>query len=309
MLFEHQHDHLGPCPAERPEDEIVRVSCVRHIYTDQTEINLCGLDFVVHAQERVAILGANGSGKTTLLFHLLGLLRSEEGYTSVFGRDPSTEFRQVRERIGVVLQNADDQILSPTVWEDIAFSPRNYGYPPDRIRQLVEEIMEELRITHLAGKVPHYLSGGERRKVALAGALVLRPQLLILDEPFTGLDPQSRHELVLLLNHFNRDHHMAVILSTHDIDLVSQVADQIYVVSREGGIILKGGPADILSRPEILQKNHLETPILTDLFLHLQARGLPLTYPADIDEAINQILGLVHRHGSLKTEEPRSRGT
>lgn len=287
----------------------MHVSCVRHIYTDKTEVNLCGLDFVVHARERVAILGANGSGKTSLLFHLVGLLRSEEGDVSVFGRDPGKDFRHIRERIGVVLQDADNQILSPSVWEDIAFAPRNYGYPPERTRQLVDEIMEELRITHLGKKVPHYLSGGERRKVALAGALVLRPELLILDEPFTGLDPQSRHELIILLNHFNLHHQMAVILSTHEIDLVSQVADSIYVISRHDGIVLKGSAAEILSRPDVLQRHALETPILTDLFLHLQARGLPLSYPSSIDDAVEQLLGLLQGHRSLNPHEPGISGS
>ncbi|MBI5231258.1 MAG: ATP-binding cassette domain-containing protein, partial [Coriobacteriales bacterium] len=122
----HSHDAGDPCC-----DDVVRVSCVRHVYEDGTSVDLCGFDFVAHAGSRVALLGPNGAGKTTLLFHILGLLRAEEGHVSVFGHDPATEWPAVRGRIGVVLQNVDEQIIMPTVRDDIAFSPRQYGVPDE----------------------------------------------------------------------------------------------------------------------------------------------------------------------------------
>ena len=109
-------------------ETIVSVSCLKHVYPDTTEIHICGLDFVVNRGERVVVLGGNGSGKTTLLYHILGLLAPNEGKVAVFGVNPSGRYNDIRERIGVLLQNVDDQILSPTVWDDISFSPRNYGY-------------------------------------------------------------------------------------------------------------------------------------------------------------------------------------
>ena len=168
-------------------DSIVTVSCLKHIYPDTTEIHMCGLDFVVERGERVVVLGGNGSGKTTLLYHLLGLLKPDEGKVTVFGKDPSTEYSAIRERIGVQLQNVEEQILSPTVREDVSFSPRNYGIGREETARMVDAVMAELGIVHLQDKICHYLSGGEKRKVALAGALVMRPELLILDEPFEGL--------------------------------------------------------------------------------------------------------------------------
>ncbi|MGE5172466.1 MAG: energy-coupling factor ABC transporter ATP-binding protein, partial [Betaproteobacteria bacterium] len=181
-------------------DTIVSVSCLKHIYPDTTEIHICGLDFVVTKGERVVVLGGNGSGKTTLLYHILGLLKPDEGNVAVFGINPAEQYNAIREHIGVLLQNVDDQILSPTVWEDISFSPRNYGYGKEETSKMVEQVLKELGIQHLRDKICHYLSGGEKRKVALAGALVMRPDLLILDEPFEGLDNRSRTELVALLN-------------------------------------------------------------------------------------------------------------
>ena len=221
------HSHSLPF---RPAGEaVVTVSCLKHTYPDTTEVHICGLDFVVNRGERVVVLGGNGSGKTTLLYHILGLLRPDEGKVEVFGRNPATEFPAIRERIGVLLQNVDEQILSPTVREDISFSPRNYGVGREETARMVDGVMAELGIARLADKICHYLSGGEKRKVALAGALVMRPDLLILDEPFEGLDTRSRSELVELLNRRNRDG-MGIIMSTHDLNLVGEFADRVYVL-------------------------------------------------------------------------------
>jgi len=127
-------------------------------------VSLCGLDFAVTAAQRVVVLGPNGSGKSTLLYHLLGLLRPDEGLVRLFGHDPAQHWSAVRERVGVVLQNVDEQILAPTVFDDIAFSPRNYGRSEDEVEALVDKVMSDLNIAHLRAKVPHYLSGGEKRK-------------------------------------------------------------------------------------------------------------------------------------------------
>src|SRR5512141_1761928 len=121
--------------------EIVHVNCLKHEYEDHTQVNLCGMDMVVHEGERVAILGANGSGKTTLLYHLVGLLRPLEGEVRVFGVEPWRDFAKIRERIGVVLQDVDAQIVGPTVFDDIAFSPRSYGFPEIQVQRMVDEML------------------------------------------------------------------------------------------------------------------------------------------------------------------------
>ncbi len=274
------------------QDAIVSVSCLKHIYPDTTEIHMCGLDFVVKRGERVVVLGGNGSGKTTLLYHILGLLAPDEGSVSVFGVNPAERYNVIRERIGVLLQNVDDQILSPTVWEDVSFSPRNYGRDRDETARMVERVLKELGIEHLRDKICHYLSGGEKRKVALAGALVMRPELLILDEPFEGLDNRSRTELVSLLNMYNQSG-MTIIMSTHDLNLVSAFADRVYVLVRGQGVITVGSPSDIFMQTDALKASNIDPPLLTELFLKLREQGVDVGVPIHIDQAVNDIVRLL----------------
>jgi len=261
---------------------------------------MCGLDFVVRRGERVVILGPNGSGKTTLLSHILGLLVPNEGQVRVFGKNPATEFDSIRERVGVVLQNVEEQIIAPTVEDDVSFSPRNYGYTSEDTSRLVEGVLDELDIQHIRKKVCHYLSGGEKRKVALAGALVLKPELLVLDEPFEGLDPKSRRDLVALLNRLCREWNMAVIMSTHDVNLVSQLADYVYVMGRGGGILIKDSPAELFTRTEYYSQASLDFPILVELFKGLIDRGVHLHLPNDMSDAMAQLLRLAGKDGEVK---------
>lgn len=273
-------------------ETIISVSCLKHTYPDTTEIHICGLDFVVNRGERIAILGGNGSGKTTLLYHILGLLKPDEGRVSVFGVNPAQRYNEIRKRIGVLLQNVDDQILSPTVWDDVSFSPRNYGYGREQIERMVEQVLEELAISHLRDKICHYLSGGEKRKVALAGALVMRPELLILDEPFEGLDNRSRAELVTLLNSYNRAG-MTIIMSTHDLNLVAAFADRVYVLARGRGVITTGTPNEIFMQVDALRASNIDPPILTELFLKLRERGVAVVdVPIHLDQAVNDLVRL-----------------
>jgi len=273
-------------------EPLVTVSCLKHIYPDTTEIQICGLDFVVKRGERVVILGGNGSGKTTLLYHVLGLLAPDEGRVSVFGVNPSSHYNVIRERIGVLLQSVDEQILSPTVWDDISFSPRNYSYDREKIAQMVEQVMAELGIRHLRDKICHYLSGGEKRKVALAGALVMRPELLILDEPFEGLDSRSRAELVTLLNKRNREG-MTIVMSTHDLNLVASFADRVYVLSKGKGVVTAGTPAEIFLQAEALRASNIDPPLLAELFLKLRERGVAVGMPAYVDQAVDDLVRLM----------------
>jgi len=274
------------------KNSIVTVSCLKHIYPDTTEIQICGLDFVVERGERVVVLGGNGSGKTTLLYHILGLLRPDEGRVTVFGRNPAADYDRIREKIGVLLQNVEEQILSPTVREDIAFSPRNFGIDPDETDRMVDAVMKEIGITHLRDRICHYLSGGEKRKVALAGALVMRPELLILDEPFEGLDTRSRAELVDILNRRNREG-MSIIMSTHDLNLVGSFADRVYVLAKGEGVITVGKPLDIFSQAQALRRSNIDPPVLTELFVKLRDAGLGVDMPVTVDQAVRDLTRLL----------------
>jgi cobalt/nickel transport system ATP-binding protein len=271
-------------------EPIVRVSCVRHTYPDKTSVHLCGLDFVVEPGQRVVVLGPNGCGKSTLLYHILGLLSPEEGEVHVFGVDPARQFSKIRERVGVLLQNADEQIIAPTVWDDVSFSPRNYGYTDAEVDQKVSYALRRMGIEHLRHKVCHYLSGGEKRKVALAGALVLEPELLVLDEPFEGLDPSSRSEMLELLNSLNRDHGVSFVIATHDVQLVAPLADRVYVLKKGGEIVAQGAPGDVFQEPDLLRNSNIEPPVLAELFQRLERAGHRLGRPQTPEDAAVRLL-------------------
>jgi cobalt/nickel transport system ATP-binding protein len=280
---------VGAVSGER--EVVVRVSCVRHLYPDQTQVYLCGLDFVVEKGQRVVVLGPNGSGKSTLLNHILGLLSPREGEVSVFGVNPATHFNRIRERVGVVLQNVEEQILAPTVWDDVSFSPRNYGYPEDEVEAKVERVLRDVGIAHLKDKVCHYLSGGEKRKVALAGALVLRPELLIMDEPFGGLDPHSRSEIADLLIALQESYEMTTLMATHDVNTVSRLADTVYMLIQGGEIVARGLPDEIFADAGRLRASNIEAPPIVDLFQRLAEGGLDLGRPTSVSEAAERLLG------------------
>jgi len=268
---------------------IVEVDCITHVYPDMTKIQICGLDFIVNQGERVSILGANGCGKTTLLKHLLGVLVPKDGSVKVFGVDPGKEYGKIRERIGVVMQDVDEQILGPTVYDDILFAPLNYGVERVRAEALAKDVIEKLNIESIQGKIVHYLSGGEKKKVALAGALVMEPALLILDEPFTGLDPTSRRDLIKTLNELNREKGISFIMTLHEVDLVPEVTDVLYLMHGHGDLSERGRPDEIFGRFKDLEKFNLEEPTLTKLFKGLKKEGLDFGDPLRIDDAIHSI--------------------
>jgi cobalt/nickel transport system ATP-binding protein len=188
----------------------------------------------------------------------------------VFGVDPSQHWSDIRRRIGVVLQNVDEQLLAPTVAEDVAFSPRQYGLPAAEIAERVERALALLGIEKLAGRVPHNLSGGEKRKVALAGALVMEPELLVLDEPFDGLDTASRGSLTELLDELARETDTTIVMSTHDIDSVPELADRAYVLAPGGRIALTGTPEEVFANAEVLSAGNIKPPVLAELFAALR---------------------------------------
>jgi cobalt/nickel transport system ATP-binding protein len=270
-------------------ERIVEVDCITHVYPDMTKVQICGLDFIVNQGERVSILGSNGCGKTTLLKHLLGVLVPRDGSVRVFGLDPGKEYSKIRQRIGVVMQDVDEQILGPTVYDDILFAPLNYGVERVRAEAVAKDVIEQLNIGSIQKKIVHYLSGGERKKVALAGALVMEPDLLILDEPFTGLDPVSRRDLIRILNELNREKGMTLIMTLHEVDLVSEITDILYLMHGHGDLSERGSPEEIFGRFKDLEHFNLEEPTLTKLFKGLKKEGLDFGTPLHLDEAIQSI--------------------
>jgi cobalt/nickel transport system ATP-binding protein len=249
----------------------VHVRSLRHVYQDQTEVRAEGIPFQVEAGELVALIGATGTGKTTLFRHILGLLKPDDGEVRVLGRDPYADFAALRHQVSAVFQNPDEQIVGPTVYDDIALALRARRMDKREIEQRVLDVAERLGIEHLLTKIPHFLSGGQKQKVALAGALVVEPTLLILDEPFSGLDGRARCQLIDWLRNLNREQGTTVVFSTHDLDLVPELAERVYVL-HHGHLVLCGTPAEVLSEAEALRAVELEPPCLVRLFA-----GLPLS--------------------------------
>ncbi len=265
------------------------MSNLKFRYPDQTALCFDGVDFVVQKGERVAILGSNGSGKSTLLSLLLGLHKPLDGELSVLGTNPSTDFDKISKRIGALLQNIDIQILAPTVMDDIMFSARNYGYDESELKDYVQDLLVKLDISHLTAKIPHYLSGGEKTKVALAGALVTKPDLLILDEPFEEIDPICRTEMIDLLNTINKQNETTLLFSTHNMNLVPRIADTVYLIAAGGKIMSKGSPTEIFSKLETLAACHIEPPVLGALFTELAKQGVVLDPSLTVTEAACKI--------------------
>lgn len=224
-------------------------------YPDGTPA-LAGVDLRVEAGERVALVGPNGAGKTTIALHANGLLRGEAGEVRVSGLtlEPTT-LREIRRRVGFVFQDAEDQLFMPTVREDVAFGPANHGLSGAELDARVESALAALEIGHLAGRAPHHLSGGERRRVAIATVLALRPEILVLDEPSAGLDPASRRELITTL----ADLGMAQLLVTHDLPMVLELCPRTVLVDG-GRVVADGATSTILSDAELLAAHRLELP-------------------------------------------------
>ncbi len=183
----------------------------------------------------------------------------------------------------------DQQIIAPTVWDDINFSPRNYGMDRSETEARINYLMERLDISHLKNKVPHYLSGGERTKVGIAGALAHRPGLIVLDEPFEGLDPVCRNDLVSLLNEINQNENTSIIVSTHNINVVPMIAEIVYIISEGGEIVARGTPEEIFTQVEMLRGCHIEPPVLSALFYELKNQGIEYKHSFNIKEAASII--------------------
>lgn len=222
-----------------------------------------GLSITVHVGERVALLGANGCGKSTLLRLLDGLCFPESGDVLFCGerltgkrlREDEFSYR-FRRRVGFVFQNPDVQLFNPTVFEEIAFGPLQMRWPKDEIRRRVEETLERMDLTPIQDRAPHRLSGGEKKRVALASVLVLDPEVLLLDEPTAMLDPQSQSQIINFLVSWGRSKEKTVIVATHDLDSLDAIADRCYLF-QNGSIAAEGAPSDILRDTSLLERTRL----------------------------------------------------
>ncbi len=233
----------------------IRVQNLRHAYPDG-HVAIAGVNLDIAAGERVALLGPNGAGKTTLMLHLNGVLTATSGSVTISDIPVvRSNFRDVRRRVGLVFQDPDDQLFMPTVAQDVAFGPANFGLRGDELAKRVRDALEVVSLTDLADRSPAHLSGGQRRRAALATVLACDPEILVLDEPSANLDPVARRELAETLMTLTA----TLLIVTHDLPYAAQLCDRA-VVMDAGVVVADGDVADVLSDSELLAAHRLELP-------------------------------------------------
>ncbi|MGJ5666803.1 ABC transporter ATP-binding protein [Rhodococcus aetherivorans] len=236
-------------------EPVVLLTGVRHVHPDG-HCALDGIDLAVTAGERVAVLGPNGAGKTTLMLHLNGVLAPSSGTVRIGGLPVARNtLREIRRRVGLVFQDPDDQLFMPTVAQDVAFGPANFGVPATELDARVREALEAVGMTEHAGRNTAHLSAGQRRRVALATVLACRPDVLVLDEPSTDLDPVARRELAEVLLGIDA----TLLLVTHDLPYAAQVCSRAVIVS-DGRLVADGPITALLADADLLAANRLELP-------------------------------------------------
>jgi len=235
---------------------VLAVRGLAHAYPDGHQA-LFGVDLEIHAGERVAILGPNGAGKTTLVLHLNGLLEAGAGRVEVSGLPVErAHLPEVRRRVGLVFQDPDDQLFSATVRDDVAFGPANLGLRGAALEERVEEALAAVGMTAYAGRAPHHLSFGQRRRVAIATVLAMRPEVLVLDEPSSNLDPAARRELAAIL----RDLDVTMLMVTHDLPYALELCPRSVVLS-EGTVVADAPTRTVLVDRELMARHRLELPV------------------------------------------------
>lgn len=258
---------------------LIEIKNLKHSYidTDGNEIHaLNGVSLDIYKGEFLAVIGANGSGKSTLARHLNALLLPTEGKCVVAGMDTADDKNlwNIRQHVGMVFQNPDNQIVAAIVEEDVAFGPENIGVPSAEIRTRVDNALAAVGMTEYAKHAPHLLSGGQKQRVAIAGVLALEPDCIVLDEPTAMLDPRGRIEIVNTVKKLNREKNITVVYITHYMEEAMQ-ADRI--IAMEHGVIkMQGKPEEIFTKVKELHALGLETPLAAQAAFDLRQEGIKL---------------------------------
>lgn len=267
---------------------IITVEDLRFEYYDEesesrTEV-IRGVSMGVRQGEFLAVLGHNGSGKSTLAKHFNAILTPTSGKVIVNGIDASDEEKlyEIRQTVGMVFQNPDNQMVATIVEEDVAFAPENLGVPSEEIRRRVDAALAAVNMSEFKKHAPHMLSGGQKQRVAIAGVLAMDPDIIVLDEPTAMLDPAGRREIITTIKRLNREQGMTVVLITHYMDEAVQ-ADRVIVMD-DGRIAMEGKPKEIFPNVEKLRELGLDAPQSTELVYRLNLIGAGLD-PAVLNEA------------------------
>ncbi len=268
-----------------------------HVYLPGTPLEVAALqdiDLRVEDGEFLAIIGPTGSGKSTLIQHFNGLLRPTRGRVLVDDIDLSSgraNLREVRRRVGLVFQYPEQQLFEETVRADVGFGPRNLGWPPEEVARRVEKALEMVGLdVGVLDRSPFELSGGQMRRVAIAGVLAMGPKVLILDEPTAGLDPRGRDEILTEVDRLHREHALTVVLVSHQMEDVARLADRVAVL-HQGRLLATGTPRQVFAQAEMLQGVGLGVPVVTRVMHLLRARGYRVPVDVVTLEEAQEVIG------------------
>ena len=290
----------------------IEVRHLTHCYSEGSAMSTVALDDVsltIGDGEFVGIIGHTGSGKSTLVQHLNGLLKPSSGQVLVDGEDlngPSADRRALRQRIGLVFQYPEYQLFEETVARDIAFGPKNQGLSKEEIDQRVRYAMDCVHLDYdkYSERSPFELSGGQMRRVAIAGVLAMRPSVLILDEPTAGLDPRGRDRILTMLEELHARENVTVVMVSHSMDDMARLATRLIVMA-EGKVLASGTPREIFSRSDMMVSAGLDVPAAARLCRALREKGVDL--PPDLyrmDELKDHLLRLWRSNGAGKEGSP-----
>ncbi len=259
----------------------IALKSLSYAYEDGT-VALKNIDLTINEGDKLAVLGPNGAGKSTLLKIIAGLIFPFKGKVNLFGKDLTKKNQdQLRAGIGMLFQDPDDQIFMPQVWDDVAFGPINCGLSESDVNKRVSMALEQTGLIGFEDRTPHHLSYGEKKRVAIAGIIAMRPKVLLLDEFTANLDPKAREEIMKVIKSLNT----TLIIATHDMNSALQLADKAVVINTEK--LAYGKMREIFSNEELLNQAHLDVPEIAKLFIELNKKGYNFDQlPLNIDEAV-----------------------
>ncbi|WP_294146865.1 energy-coupling factor transporter ATPase [uncultured Selenomonas sp.] len=271
--------------------ELDRLSHVYHAGEENEHRALADVSLSIEAGEFVAVLGSNGSGKSTLAKHLDALLLPTSGVCRIDGMDTQNvdQVWRIRQKVGMVFQNPDNQLIAAIVEDDVAFGPENLGVPPKEIRSRVDEALSVVGMTKFRSFAPHLLSGGQKQRIAIAGALAMQTECLVFDEATAMLDPEGRAEILAVVKQLHKEQHKTIVYITHFMEEAA-AADRIIVLDH-GHLAMDGTPREVFAQVDELQKLGLDVPLSVELGARLRADGIDLPQAIVTEEDLVQALG------------------